>query len=87
VFLLDEFDQVTANPNFGPDFYFGLRSLAQTGIRFTDREAGQVLVLAGRHPYFAQVTCSLLCEAYHLGLDAAAREGFLADRFQAEAIP
>jgi hypothetical protein len=28
VFLLDEFDQVTTNPNFDPDFYFGFRSLA-----------------------------------------------------------
>jgi AAA ATPase domain len=27
VFLLDEFDWVTTNENFGPDFYFGLRSL------------------------------------------------------------
>jgi len=27
VFLLDEFERVTANPNFGPDFYYGLRSL------------------------------------------------------------
>jgi AAA domain len=27
VFLLDEFDRVTTNENFGPDFYFGLRSL------------------------------------------------------------
>jgi hypothetical protein len=27
VFLLDEFDWVTTNQNFGPDFYFGLRSL------------------------------------------------------------
>jgi len=27
VFLLDEFDWVTRNENFGPDFYFGLRSL------------------------------------------------------------
>jgi len=27
VFLLDEFDHVTANGNFGPDFYYGLRSL------------------------------------------------------------
>ena len=27
VFLLDEFDWVTMNENFGPDFYFGLRSL------------------------------------------------------------
>ena len=28
VFLLDEFENVTANPNFGPDFFYGLRSLA-----------------------------------------------------------
>ncbi|HET8630633.1 MAG TPA: CHAT domain-containing protein [Thermomicrobiales bacterium] len=28
VLLLDEFEQVTANPNFGPDFFYGLRSLA-----------------------------------------------------------
>lgn len=27
VFLLDEFEYVTANTNFGPDFYYGLRSL------------------------------------------------------------
>jgi len=27
VFLLDEFERVTANTNFGPDFYYGLRSL------------------------------------------------------------
>jgi hypothetical protein len=27
VFLLDEFEHVTANTNFGPDFYYGLRSL------------------------------------------------------------
>ena len=27
VFLLDEFERVTANVNFGPDFYYGLRSL------------------------------------------------------------
>lgn len=28
VFLLDEFENVTENPNFGPDFFYGLRSLA-----------------------------------------------------------
>jgi hypothetical protein len=27
VFLLDEFEHVTTNENFGPDFYYGLRSL------------------------------------------------------------
>jgi hypothetical protein len=28
VLLLDEFEKVTGNPNFGPDFFYGLRSLA-----------------------------------------------------------
>jgi hypothetical protein len=28
VFLLDEFENVTKNQNFGPDFFYGLRSLA-----------------------------------------------------------
>jgi hypothetical protein len=28
VFLLDEFDNITSNKNFGPDFFYGLRSLA-----------------------------------------------------------
>jgi hypothetical protein len=28
VFLLDEFENVTENKNFGPDFFYGLRSLA-----------------------------------------------------------
>jgi Cdc6-like AAA superfamily ATPase len=28
VFLLDEFEKVTVNPNFGTDFFYGLRSLA-----------------------------------------------------------
>ena len=28
VFLLDEFENVTSNTNFGPDFFYGLRSLA-----------------------------------------------------------
>ena len=28
VFLLDEFENVTENSNFGPDFFYGLRSLA-----------------------------------------------------------
>ncbi len=27
IFLLDEFEHITANDNFGPDFYYGLRSL------------------------------------------------------------
>jgi hypothetical protein len=142
VFLLDEFDQVTTNPNFGPDFYFGFRSLAihrrvalvtssrlelvelchsesvksspffnifaninlrmfspeefrslvskslhETYISFTDPEMDLVLDLAGLHPYFLQAACSLLYEAYRQGLGPVPRQDFLADRFQAEAMP
>lgn len=140
VFLLDEFEQITGNTNFGPDFFFGFRSLAihrkvalvtssrlelvelchsdsvksspffnifaninlrmlspegfmslitqslnPTGVHFTDREVDQILGLAGRHPYFVQMVCSLLYEAYRLGLDTDAREIFLGERFSAEA--
>jgi AAA-like domain len=142
VFLLDEFDQVTANPNFGPDFYFGFRSLAihrkvalvtssrlelvelchsdsvksspffnifasvnlrmfspvevedmvtrslaTTGIRFTGDETRQVSSLGGRNPFFVQAACSQLYDAHGLGLGAAEREAFLAERFEAEAAP
>lgn len=142
VFLLDEFDQVTANANFGPDFYFGFRSLAihrkvalvtasrlelvelchsesvksspffnifaninlrlfsaeeaqtlvsrslcDASASFTDRETRQVTDLAGHHPYFLQMACYQLFEAYRQGLDTEGRKGFLADQFRAEAVP
>jgi hypothetical protein len=142
VFLLDEFEHVTTNENFGLDFYYGLRShiihhnvalvtssrlelielchseavkaspffnvfaninlrlfsdadlqlmitrsLDGSGIRFAEGEMGQVLDLAGLHPYFLQVACCMLYESYEMGVDAAARGIFLTERFRAEAVP
>ena len=142
VFLLDEFERVTANPNFGPDFFFGMRSLAiqhkvalvtssrrelvevcsspevrsspffnifanirlrmfsqtecellikgalaQTDVVFTGPELDSVVALAGLHPYFLQVACHKLFDAYERGLDPTARQDFLVDGFRANAVP
>jgi len=142
VFLLDEFERVTENTNFGPDFYYGLRSLmirhkvalvtssrlelielchseavksspffnifaninlrlfsdadwqlmvsrslAGTGVRFSELEMEQVLDLAGLHPYFLQAACCMLYESHRLRLSEAARQESLAETFRSEAIP
>jgi hypothetical protein len=142
VFLFDEFERVTANPNFGPDFFFGMRSLAiqhkvalvtssrrelvdvcsspevrsspffnifanirlrmfsqaeyellveralaQTEVVFTEPELDSVVALAGLHPYFLQVACHKLFDAYERGLDPTARHDFLVDGFKADAVP
>jgi hypothetical protein len=142
VFLLDEFERVTENANFGPDFYYGLRalmihhnvalvtssrlelielchsdaiksspffnifaninlrlfsagdcqqlvaqSLSGTDIQFSEPELEQALDLAGLHPYFLQAAFCMLFESHQLGLAAADRNAFLAERFRAEAVP
>lgn len=142
VFLLDEFERVTTSANFGPDFYYGLRSLtihhkvalvtssrlelielchsdavksspffnifanislrmfsnaeyeqmvarslARTNVVFTQPEMKSIVALAGLHPYFLQAACHMLYESYDMGLDAAARQDFLAEGFRAEAVP
>ena len=142
VFLLDEFERVTENTNFGPDFYYGLRSLiirhkvalvtssrlelielchseavksspffnifaninlrlfsdadwqlmvsrslAGTGVQFSELEMEQVLDLAGLHPYFLQAASCMLYESHRLGLSEAARQESLAETFRTEAIP
>jgi hypothetical protein len=142
VFLLDEFERVTANVNFGPDFYYGLRSLmihhrvalvtssrlelielchsdavksspffnifanislrmfsraefelmvgralAATAVAFSEPEMDCVVGLAGLHPYFLQAACHMLYEAYVLGLGRSERLDFLAEGFQADAVP
>ncbi len=142
VFLLDEFERVTENVNFGPDFYYGLRSLmirhqaalvtssrlelielchseavksspffnifaninlrmfsdadwrlmvsrslSGTDVRFSEPEMGQVLDLAGLHPYFLQAACCMLYESYQMGFGESARRDFVAENFRAEAIP
>lgn len=142
VFVLDEFERITGNPNFSPEFYFEFRSLAihrkvalvtssrlelvelchsddiksspffnifanvnlkmfsefefealvvkslaDTETRFTAAEIEHVKALAGCHPYFAQVACFLLYEAYHQDLDASARYDMVEAGFRAEAAP
>jgi hypothetical protein len=142
VFLLDEFEHVTGNANFGPDFYYGFRSLmihhkvalvtssrlelvelchsetvksspffnifaninlrlfsgadcqlmisrslSGTSVHFSERETEQVVDLSGLHPYFLQAACCMLFESHRTGLDAAARQAFLAGHFRAEAVP
>jgi transcriptional regulator with XRE-family HTH domain len=142
VFLLDEFEHVTRNVNFGPDFYYGFRSLmihhkvalvtssrlelielchsetvksspffnifaninlrmfsdadgrlmisrslCGSAVQFSERDIGQVLDLAGLHPYFLQAACCMLYESYGTSLGEAARKAFLAENFRAEAMP
>src|SRR5262249_53236258 len=38
-------------------------------------------------PYFLQAACCMLFESHRTGLDAAARQAFLAGHFRAEAVP
>lgn len=142
VFLLDEFEHVTENQNFGPDFFYGLRSLATqrtlslitssrrelidlchsdviraspffnifaninlrlftedearelilhslagTDVHFTDEELSVIFRFAGYHPYFLQVACFFLFEAWSRNLGPGERITFLDHVFREEASP
>src|SRR2546421_3550697 len=142
VFLLDEFEHVTKNQNFGPDFFYGLRSLATqrtlslitssrrelidlchseavrtspffnifanislrlftqgeawhlifqllagTGVSFTNEELDLIFHSAGYHPYFLQIACYFLFEAYSQGLASNDRMKFMTKGFREEATP
>jgi len=142
VFLLDEFERVTTNANFGPDFYYGLRSLliqhrialvtssrrelvelchsdaiksspffnvfaninlrlfspvdferlvssslGEGPVQFSPPEVEEVVDLAGLHPFFLQIACSMLYESYQADLGAVERKDFLAENFRSEALP
>lgn len=142
VFLLDEFEHVTKNQNFGPDFFYGLRSLATqrilslitssrrelidlchseairtspffnifanislppftqveaqnliycsldgTNVSFTDAELNIIFQIAGFHPYFLQIACSFLFEAYSKNLCPNDRAAFLKKAFRQQATP
>ena len=142
VFLLDEFENVTKNPNFGQDFFYSLRSLAihhhlslitssrhelielchseairsspffnifaninlrlfsereaqqlistslaGTEVSFTDVEVTSIFRIAGYHPYFLQIACSFLFNAYAMKLDPNERLTFLQKAFREEARP
>lgn len=142
VLLLDEFENVTENQNFGPAFFYGLRSLAihhhlslitssrrelielchSEAIRsspffnifaninvrlFTKNEALDFIFnsligtdvsfgtvdldtlfrIAGYHPYFLQVACYFLFDAYSKKLAPDERIQFLSKGFKDEATP
>lgn len=142
VLLLDEFENVTENTNFGTDFFYGLRALAihhnlalitasrqelitlchsdavraspffnifaninlsafdegeagsllrqsLTGsdVRFSPAELTLLFDLAGRHPYFVQVSAHFLFAAHAQGMDVHQREQFLLREFEEEAVP
>lgn len=61
-------------------------ALAETGVAFTERELDSVVALAGLHPYFLQLACHKLFDAYERGLDPAARIDFLVSGFRADAV-
>lgn len=62
-------------------------SLTENDISFTDTEVDSIFRMAGYHPYFLQIACSFLFEAYLRGLEADARNKFLRRAFQEEARP
>jgi AAA+ ATPase superfamily predicted ATPase len=140
VFLLDEFERVTENQNFSPDFFYGLRSLAihhhlslitsshhelielthsekvraspffnifaniniqlftraeaqdlitrslvESGLSFTEGEIEIIFRIAGYHPYFLQVACYFLFNAYSEKLNPSERITFLEKEFRKQA--
>lgn len=140
VFLLDEFENITENQHFGPDFYYGMRSLAirhnlslitssrhdlielchseairsspffnifaninirlftevearhlislslaETGVSFTDIEIDTIFRIAGYHPYFLQIACTVLFDSYSMSLNPDERIMFLNKSFREDA--
>jgi hypothetical protein len=72
VFLLDEFENVTGNSNFGPDFFYGLRSLAiQHNLSLVTSSRSELIELCHSEairssPFFnifANINLRLLTEA------------------------
>jgi transcriptional regulator with XRE-family HTH domain len=63
------------------------QSLTGTGIRFTDTEIETIFRLAGYHPYFLQIACSFLFDAYSKNLNPQERVISLHRAFREEAGP
>jgi eukaryotic-like serine/threonine-protein kinase len=61
--------------------------LAGTGISFTEEELDHIFRSAGYHPYFLQIACHFLFEAYLQGLAADERIQFMSKEFREEASP
>ncbi|HYU73316.1 MAG TPA: AAA-like domain-containing protein [Ktedonobacteraceae bacterium] len=63
------------------------RSLIGTGTKFTDTEIETIFRLAGYHPYFLQVACSFLFNAYSKNLNPQERVISLHKAFREETEP
>jgi transcriptional regulator with XRE-family HTH domain len=63
------------------------QSLIGTGISFTNTEIETIFHLAGYHPYFLQVACSLLFDAHSKNLNPQERVLALHKAFREEAGP
>ncbi len=63
------------------------QSLEETGTKFTDTEIETIFGLAGYHPYFLQVACSFLFNAYSKNLNPQERVTELHRAFREESGP
>jgi hypothetical protein len=63
------------------------RSLGGNPVQFSEREIEQIIDLAGLHPGFLQVACSILYESHHRSQEESARVALLAEEFRTQAIP
>jgi hypothetical protein len=61
--------------------------LIGTGVSFTENEFNTIFSIAGYHPYFLQVACSFLFDAYVMNLSPDERLAFLHKTFLGEATP
>ena len=140
VLLLDEFEHIAGNTNFGPDFFGGLRTLAihhklalvtsstaelsslshseavrssplfnifatirlagftsdevelliqryleESSFQFRSREIEYLKLMGGEHPYFLQIACYFLFDAYMQRLAMSDRLKYTFHRFTDEA--
>lgn len=61
--------------------------LAENEIAFQGRDIGYILEIAGPHPYFLQMACSFLYEAYRQVEDTQLRRRLLNAEFREKAAP
>jgi transcriptional regulator with XRE-family HTH domain len=64
-----------------------VQSLNKTGASFTEAEIARVMHLAGYHPYFLQLTCSFLFNAYAKQMDLQERIAFVQKGVREDAGP
>jgi len=86
------FFNIFANINVGlfseEEFQVFLKkSLHGTGVSFTDHEKETIKQVAGTHPYFLQVACYFLFQAYAENLNEGQRIIFIKKEFFDEASP